>query len=58
MEAQAQPEGQRLTVAEAAIHFNKTQRRIQQWCQQGWFLAFNYTVIRERCGRWIIIIPE
>jgi hypothetical protein len=58
MEAATQPEPRKLTVAEAAKYFGKTERRIQQWCQDGWFLAFNCTVIRERCGRWIIVIPD
>ncbi len=56
METTTQP-ATRMNVAEAAKYFQRTQRCIQLWCENGTLLAFNYQVIRERCGRWIILIP-
>ncbi len=46
-----------MTVAEASKYFKRTQRSIQRWCEDGTLLAFNYAVIRERSGRWIVLIP-
>lgn len=51
-------EGRKLTVAEAAKYFNRTERCVRQWCINGTLLAFNYAVIRERPGCWTIVIPE
>ena len=51
-------DGRKLTVSEAAQYFHKTERRIQQWCKDGYLIAFNYAVIRESSGRWIIVIPS
>jgi hypothetical protein len=57
METQVE-DGRKLTVSEAAQYFHKTERRIQQWCKDGYLIAFNYAVIRESCGRWTIVIPS
>jgi hypothetical protein len=46
-----------MTVAQASRYFRRTPRRIQQWCRDGSLLAFNYGVVRESSGRWLIIIP-
>lgn len=58
MQPQTQTEGIKLTVAEAAKHFNRCQVTIRRWCADGTLLAFNYAVIRERPGCWTIIIPQ
>jgi len=58
MSTQAQPAHRIVTVAEAAKYFNRTERSIQRWCENGTLLAFNYQVIREKCGRWMIVIPS
>lgn len=57
MDPQSSACDQKITVAEAAKYFQRSQRTIERWCQNGTLLAFNYQVIRERPGCWLIVIP-
>jgi hypothetical protein len=57
MEGESQPATRTLTVTEAAEYFGRTERLIQYWCKDGTLLSFGYAVIRERNGRWMIVIP-
>ncbi len=58
MDTAAQVDGRKLTIQEAAKHFNRTEQCIRLWCRNGTLLAFNYAVIRERPGCWTIVIPQ
>jgi hypothetical protein len=53
----AQPE-RIITVKEAARYFRRSPITIQLWCRDGTLIAFNYAVIRDVSGRWLIVIPE
>jgi len=58
MEPQSSSCDQKLTVAEAARYFNRSQWTIRRWCHDGTLLAFNCKVIRERPGCWLIVVPS
>jgi hypothetical protein len=57
MEVSPRTEPRRMTVAEAAKYFGRSQRTIRLWCLNGTLIAFNYSVIRTISG-YSIVIPE
>jgi hypothetical protein len=43
-----------LTPAEIATEYNRTQRTVQRWCNDGTLLAFNFLVVRYNHCWWIL----
>ena len=48
---------QRMSVAEAAKYFNRSERTIRLWCLDGTLIAFNCSVIR-RVNGYVIVVHE